>query len=174
MASQALARGISPFGHGEANRLDQGIHPGMSVLTVVSPGAQGSFRPHRQAGDHPSTARASAGRDGGGHRLQSRRLGRQPMDGLRRLSKAPALHVEGGAVRFTAGKMDLASWRFHSDRSHEPFAKFDQDRSRYFAERRNHSDLPDGHAKGGECCCLQARRCDRRAPRQGSTCARFL
>jgi 1-acyl-sn-glycerol-3-phosphate acyltransferase len=37
VASQALARGISPFGHGEANRLDQGVHPGMSVLTVVSP-----------------------------------------------------------------------------------------------------------------------------------------
>ena len=30
---------------------------------------------------------------------------------------------------------------------HEPFPNFDQDRGRYFAERRNHSDLSDGTRK---------------------------
>ena len=54
-----------------------------------------------------------------------------------------------------------------------PVAKFDQGRSRHAAARRNHPDLPERHAKRGK-YRLQARRCDYRTSRPGSTCARLL
>ena len=70
-------------------------------------------------------------------------------------------------------KMGLAARRVHSDRSRRPFARFDQDGGRYSAERRNHPDFPERHAKGGK-HRIQARRSDRRAARPRSACAGLL
>ena len=69
--------------------------------------AKGSLRARRQAGDHQSAGLFSVRRDGSGHRLQSRWLGGQPMDGLCRVPKTAALYVKRGTVRFNATRWVL-------------------------------------------------------------------
>jgi hypothetical protein len=77
--------------------------------------AKGSLRTRRQAGDHQSARLSSVRRDGGRHRLQSRWLDRQPVDGLCRVPKTAALSVKAGAFRSDAVTMGLGARRFHSD-----------------------------------------------------------
>jgi hypothetical protein len=81
----------------------------MNVLAVISPGLKVLFE---RVGKPEVINRPdffSGRRDGGGHRLQSRWLGRQPMDGLRRLPKTAALYVKAGAFRFDAVTMGLGA-----------------------------------------------------------------
>src|SRR5450759_1153472 len=97
--------------------------------------AKGSLRARRQAGGRQSARLVSVRWGGGGHRLQSRWLGGQPMDGLCRVPKTATLYVKRGAVRFNAIAMGLEARRFRSYRPRGPVAKFDQECSRYSAAR---------------------------------------
>ena len=87
----------------------------MNVLAVISPGLKVLFERvgKPEIVNRPNLFRSGGG--GGGHRLQSRRLGGQPMDGLRRIPKTAPLYVKRGAVQFNAIALGLDARRVPSD-----------------------------------------------------------
>ena len=70
----------------------------MNVLAVISPGLKVLFERVGKPEVINRPEFLQFGRTGGGHRLQSRRLGGQPMDSLCRIPKTAPLYVKSGAV----------------------------------------------------------------------------
>ena len=82
----------------------------MNVLSAISPGIKVLFE---RVGEPEIINRPELfRRGGGGHRLQSRRLGGQPMDGLCRIPKTATLYVKRGTVQFNAIALGLDVRRF--------------------------------------------------------------
>src|SRR5260370_34069989 len=73
--------------------------------------AEGSVRTCWEARDYQSPGGASAQRDGCSYRLQSHRLGGQPLRSICRPSEAASLDVEAGDVQFACRQMDLGAVR---------------------------------------------------------------
>jgi len=83
----------------------------MNVLTIVSPGLKVLFERVGKPEGYQSPGGASAQRGGCSYRLQSHRLGGQPLGSICRLSEAASLYVEAGAVQFACRQMDLGAGR---------------------------------------------------------------
>src|SRR6266446_3028878 len=104
--------------------------------------AEGSVRTCWEARGYQSPGGASAQRDGCSYRLQSHRLGGQPLGSICRLSEAASLYVEAGAVQFACRQMDLGAGRIICSRPRGAIQGLDQDRPRPAEEWRNPVDLP--------------------------------
>src|SRR5258708_16410199 len=92
--------------------------------------AEGSVRTCWEARGYQSPGGASAQRDGCSYRLQSHRLGGQPLGSICRLSEAASLYVEAVAVQFASRQMALGAGRIICSRPPGALHGLDPDRPR--------------------------------------------
>src|SRR5712671_5926728 len=135
--------------------------------------AEGSVRTCWEARGYQSPGGASAQRDGCSYRLQSHRLGGQPLGSICRLSEAASLYVEAGAVQFACRQMDLGAGRIICSRPRGAVQGLDQDRPRPAEEWRNPVDLPERDAERSK-YFVQARCRHGRASRRRSHGGGFI
>src|SRR5260370_20881740 len=118
--------------------------------------AEGSVRTCWEARGYQSPGGASAQRDGCSYRLQSQRVGGEPLGSICPLSEAASLYVEAGAVQFACRQMDLGAGRIICSRPRGAVQGLDQDRPRPAEEWRNPVDLPEWDAERSEYFRLSA------------------
>jgi len=87
----------------------------MNVLAVISPALKALFERVGKPEVVQPAQLSSVRRGRGGHRLQPRWLGGQPVDGLCRVPQTATIYVKRGIVRLNAIAMGLEEWRFCSD-----------------------------------------------------------